>query len=353
MMENVNPLLDFARTIECSIKIPTNGSWYDDDNITFNSIGEVDIKPMLPRDELLMTNPETLISGETIIQVIKSCCPGISKPEDLYYPDVNALLLGIHKATYGDEIKINGICPKCVEKKNDSYYDILKEKSQKFLEKKIKDGKGDKITQEEYEILEKESNIENTEKFLKLEEENKVKTSIQSQNVSIEWIMSKMKFLPSEKMIESANGLKIYLTPYKCKDKTKFTVNNIHSHKTLQNMYKKLENFNEEDVKEREELMSDINMIYTELTNKSIEIISTAISKIIIPSGYSVDNYEHIKEFLLNSDSNSVKEISNVIEELTSTGIPAKIPFICDCCKHEWEEIFHGYNPSDFFGNRS
>ena len=28
-----------------------------------------------------------------LIDLIKSCCPGIKKPEELYYPDINVLLL--------------------------------------------------------------------------------------------------------------------------------------------------------------------------------------------------------------------------------------------------------------------
>ena len=116
-MMNVNPLMDFARKTECSVKLPSQGLWYDEDAIEFNAIGEVDIMPMLPNDEMKIVNPETLISGDAIISVIKSCCPGIKKPEELYYPDVNVLLLGIKKATYGDELIQNSVCPKCWEKK--------------------------------------------------------------------------------------------------------------------------------------------------------------------------------------------------------------------------------------------
>ena len=76
-MMNVNPLMDFARKTECSVKLPSQGLWYDDDAITFNAIGEVDIMPMLPNDEMKVVNPETLISGDSIISLIRSCCPGI------------------------------------------------------------------------------------------------------------------------------------------------------------------------------------------------------------------------------------------------------------------------------------
>lgn len=353
MVENVNPLMDFARVIECSTKLPTNGSWYNDDDIMFNSIGEVDIKPMLPRDEMLMANPETLISGESIVQVIKSCCPSIKNPENLYYPDVNALLLGIKRATYGDDIDVYGICPKCLEKRSDSYNEILKNKTNEFLEKKVKDGGDNSLTTEEYEKIENDSKLENDNKFMKLEENGEVNVSAQKKTFSIDWILNTMKFLPSEKIIESENGLKIYLTPYKCKDKTKFSVKNIHSQKVLQNLYNKIKDLNDDDIDEQNKLSKEINETYTLLTHDAIEIMSSAISKIITPNNIIVDNPEHIREFLVNSDVNSVHQISNIVDELTNIGVRDTLPFKCECCGYEWEEPFHGYNPSDFFGNRS
>lgn len=115
----LNPLMDFARKVECSVKIPSQGLMYDEDMIEFNAIGEVDIMPMLPNDELSIVNPESLISGDAIIGLIKSCCPSIKRPEELYYPDVNSLLLGIRKATYGSELIQSGVCPECWKKKID------------------------------------------------------------------------------------------------------------------------------------------------------------------------------------------------------------------------------------------
>ena len=43
MTQNFNPLMDFARKVECSVKLPSNGGWYDDDVVTFNAINEIDI----------------------------------------------------------------------------------------------------------------------------------------------------------------------------------------------------------------------------------------------------------------------------------------------------------------------
>ncbi len=155
MTQNFNPLMDFARKVECSVKLPSNGGWYDDDVVTFNAINEIDIKPMLPNDEMAIVNPETLISGDTIIQIIKSCCPSVHKPEELYYPDVNTILLGIKKATYGDELSQQYICPLCWSKKNDV---VMKE----FI----------RLVKEKYGDEEVELSKEETTEFEKLADEN-------------------------------------------------------------------------------------------------------------------------------------------------------------------------------------
>lgn len=337
MSENINPLMDFARIIECSIKLPSNGSWYDDDNISFNSIGEVDIKAMLPKDELLLTNPESLISGETIIQVIKSCCPGIKRPEELYYPDVNALLLGIHKATYGDEIKLHGICPNCTQKRFEEYTDLLNKK----IDNKEKNEDIEKITEEVRNEIRK--------KYEQLEKDNVVDLSYQEMSFNIDYILSQMKFLPTEYIYESGNGLKIYLTPYKCKDKSLFMMKNNQVKKMFNNLREKVYNASKQE-EGYDEKINELNKTYVELSMETLELLSTGIKKIEIPNGMVVTNEQHIKEFVMNSSTEAIKDLNRVVEELTSTGLPKTLTMKCRCCEHEWEEVFHKYNPSDFFG---
>jgi hypothetical protein len=118
-------------------------------------------------------------------------------------------------------------------------------------------------------------------------------------------------------------------------------------------MYNKLKSIDEESVEQREMMTKEINEAYETLTQDAISIVSTGIEKIVIPSGFVVTDKNHIEEFLKNSDIHTVKKISDIINELTEIGVPSSLPFKCDCCGYEWKELFHGYNPSDFFGNRS
>ena len=102
---NNNPLMQFARRPDLTVRLATTPSWYSDGFINYTLNGEVEVYPMLPKDELSLYNPDALLSGQAMIGLIHSCCPSIMNPAKLYYPDANILLLAIKRATYGNEHK--------------------------------------------------------------------------------------------------------------------------------------------------------------------------------------------------------------------------------------------------------
>ena len=232
----INPLMDFARKVECSVKIPSQGLLYDEDTIEFNAIGEVDIMPMLPNDELSIVNPESLISGDAIIGLIKSCCPGVKRPEDLYYPDVNVILLGIRKATYGDELIQTGVCPECWKKKLE-----IEEKEMDRISKEKKFNPED-LTEDEAKELYNEASKNVAEKISEMEKNNEIHITPVEFKYNIDDILSKITLIPKETFIETKDGLKIYLTPYKCKDKILFSQRSINEQKVLTYYHKTLKN---------------------------------------------------------------------------------------------------------------
>ena len=345
-MMNVNPLMDFARKTECSVKIPSQGLWYDDDAIEFNAIGEVDIMPMLPNDEMKIVNPESLISGDAIISVIKSCCPGIKRPEELYYPDVNVLLLGIKKATYGDELIQASICPKCWEKKNNIEHDEFL----KLVEnenKKIED-----LDETQYKELTEKAKKNVASKITEMEKSGELNITEQSYKFSIETILNGIKFLPKEEVITTKEGLKIYVTPYKCNDKIKFTTRNIQQQK-IYDYYRKVSKEIKENINEQMKIVNKMTEMYDNLTNQSIDIISSSINKIVLPSGEIVDNREYILEYVKNISAELITKLNAKIMELNSCGLQEELSYKCECCGYEWKEKFYGFNQSDFFGTGS
>ena len=116
MSNNQNPLQGYFRSPKLYTKVPSQGLFYnDDDVIDMPENGELAIFPMTAKDEMIMKNPDALLNGESVAQVIQSCVPAVKKPRSLISNDVDALLIAIQGATYGDEVNISGTCPECEE----------------------------------------------------------------------------------------------------------------------------------------------------------------------------------------------------------------------------------------------
>lgn len=116
MNQQQNPLSGFFRQKKISVKIPSDGKFYPDGFFEFNNGDELDVLAMTAQDELNLKNPDALLNGQGMVDIIKSCVPGVKgKPEQLLLPDMSVLMLAIRFATYGDEIEFPTTCPECGE----------------------------------------------------------------------------------------------------------------------------------------------------------------------------------------------------------------------------------------------
>lgn len=114
MSNTHNPLASFYRTPKLYTRIPSQGKFYSDDVVEFPSeTGELPVFAMTAKDEMIMKNPDALLNGEAVAQVIRSCVPSVKKPREMISNDVDTLLLAIQSATNGDDVDINTTCPKC------------------------------------------------------------------------------------------------------------------------------------------------------------------------------------------------------------------------------------------------
>ena len=114
MSSSNNPLVGFYRSPKLYTRIPTLGKFYADDVVEFpTDTGELPVYPMTAKDEMIMKNPDALLNGEAVAQIIRSCVPAVKKPREMISNDVDALLLAIQSATNGDEIQVNSTCPEC------------------------------------------------------------------------------------------------------------------------------------------------------------------------------------------------------------------------------------------------
>jgi len=115
MAQNSNPLAGYYRAPKLYTQLPSQGKFYDEGVIEWPETGELPVFPMTAKDEMIMKNPDALLNGEAVAQVLKSCVPAVKKPRSLISNDVDALLIAIQGATQGDEVEVSGECPKCKE----------------------------------------------------------------------------------------------------------------------------------------------------------------------------------------------------------------------------------------------
>ena len=106
IMENQSVLAKYKRQPKIYLTLPSGGKWYNDNPMEKSGSGELPIYSMTAKDELLMKTPDALMNGESTVATIKSCCPLISDPWDMPNLDVDAILIAIRIATYGEKMEM-------------------------------------------------------------------------------------------------------------------------------------------------------------------------------------------------------------------------------------------------------
>jgi hypothetical protein len=108
-----NPLQQYFRSFKLYLKIPSGGKFYKPGVIQLNDQGEVGILPMTGKDELILKNPDALLNGEALIEVLSSCVPAVKDPRALLANDIDTLITAIRYATFDDKLETSLKCPEC------------------------------------------------------------------------------------------------------------------------------------------------------------------------------------------------------------------------------------------------
>lgn len=309
-----NPLMQFARRPELSVRLATNPCWYNTGFIEYTMNGEVEVYPMLPKDELSLYNPDALLSGQAMVGLIKSCCPSVLNPEKLYFPDANILLLAIKRATYGNEHKQSHRCPECYRKMEEMKDDPKKKKE---MDKLINDHK---LSDHEEEFT-----------------------------FDIDMLLQNISHLDDEYKVKIEN-LVYHLQPYIMRTKEQYSIISAQRSKLLKMYRETLERDEDMSNEEKDKMMAEIADIQSKMIDTNNEIYAESIKMIELPDGSIVDDKNMIKEFIANSKSSVISELSDEINKINAVGLPESLEVECSCCGHKWKVPFTGFNQSDFFG---
>lgn len=114
MIEN-NPLRQYFRRPAIYIKLPSGYKNYPAGVIDIPESGELPVFPMTAIDEISANTPDALFNGTAIVEIIKSCVPGIKDPWRLSSVDLDTILLAVKAAAGGNDLDIETTCPACGE----------------------------------------------------------------------------------------------------------------------------------------------------------------------------------------------------------------------------------------------
>jgi hypothetical protein len=101
-----NPLAQYYRRPGTYIGLPSQGRFYKN-TPTMSDTNELAIYPMTAKDELALKNPDALLNGEALKQVIASVCPDIVNVNEIPAPDIDAILVAMRMASYGDDMELD------------------------------------------------------------------------------------------------------------------------------------------------------------------------------------------------------------------------------------------------------
>lgn len=110
-----NPLAGFMRQPKIYIRLPSSGAFWEDGSIIIPESGEFPVYSMTAKDELTFKTPDALMNGQAVVDVIQSCMPNITDAWKTPSLDLDAILISIRIATYGEKLEVRHRVPNTEE----------------------------------------------------------------------------------------------------------------------------------------------------------------------------------------------------------------------------------------------
>ena len=106
-----NPLKSYFRQPKIYLSLPSPEKFYPSGCFEPTETGELPVYAMTAKDELNFKTPDALLNGQATVDVIQSCIPNIKNAWLLPSTDLDAILIAIRIATYGEMMDINTVVP--------------------------------------------------------------------------------------------------------------------------------------------------------------------------------------------------------------------------------------------------
>lgn len=108
-----NPLASWYRQPKIYVKLPSDSKFYPPGSLDVSTSGEYPVYAMTAKDELMFKTPDALLTGQSTVELIKSCIPAILDPWQMPSIDLDFALIAIRIATYGEKMEVGCNCPYC------------------------------------------------------------------------------------------------------------------------------------------------------------------------------------------------------------------------------------------------
>ena len=106
-----NPLTKHLRQPKIYIKLPSEGQYWPARALQKTDNGEYPVYAMTAKDEITFKTPDALLNGQATVDVIHSCMPNIKDAWECPSIDLDAILVAIRMASFGEKLDMSTTVP--------------------------------------------------------------------------------------------------------------------------------------------------------------------------------------------------------------------------------------------------
>lgn len=286
-------LKKYYRKPVLNMKLPTGGKFIKDlDKSELTVFDEVGIMPITTHNDLELRNPENLLNGEIINQLLADCTTLTMDITKLAKVDIDALLVGIKIATYGKDDEKTFVCTK-------------------------EDCK----------------------------HENTISMDLYS-------LISDINEFKDEYKVTLSNGIMVYLKPTTYGDILRMEQEQLEETTSIKALEKRIKDYSDLDEEEVEKQQSDlynqISRLVKSLAQSTLITLVNDIIQVITPEGDLVTSNEEILEFVTQLSKSDYELLTNTLTDINEISVKESVPVVCEQCGSKYD-LALDYNPTNFF----